>query len=435
MNVAKPGRSRNAEHHADLRDEGATLPAAIVHPDRHSPCLDAAIRDTGREVRFNERAQCIEVRDLARFDFESDAPEWQRLGDRTEAMMREAVAMTAMVAGKDGPERMRYTDSLWRLTFQALLGHSAADPFDEWLMALPPWDGVSRLATVFGDCFETPDTALARWAARYIFCGAILRARRPGAKLDTLPILVGPQNVGKSTWVREVLPPEHQAEWFADGLNLSAERKVLVEALDGRVLVEVSELAGARRADVPALKAFLTATDDGSIRRAYGRYTSPAPRRCVLVGTANPGAILPNDETGMRRFAPIETPTGSDIERYMTANRDQLWKEALSLFEQMHDPQADIRMPVSRDDPVCREAADNAEAYRNVDEVLEADVAGVELPEGGAPMRWILERLAIPPERIHDRPLVTRVGQALAHRGAKRRRLTRDGRWEWLYFD
>ena len=339
MTVAKPGRSRNAEHHADLRDEGATQPK--VRAKEQASRTDGRLRrprlpdvfttqsaTPGRDVRWNERAQCVEVLDLLQLRLLSPTrPSGSAWAIAPRPMMREAVSMTALVAGKDGPE----TDALHRLalaslTFQALVGtFSAVDPFDEWLMALPPWDGVERLDTVFGDCFETPDTPLARWAARDTSsCGAILRARRPGAKLDTLVIFVGPQGVGKSTWLREVLPREHQAEWFADGLNLSAERKVLVEALDGRVMVEVSELAGARRADVPALKAFLTATDDGSIRRAYGRYTSPAPRRCVLVGTANPGAILPNDETGMRRFAPIVTPTGSDVERYMTANRDQL---------------------------------------------------------------------------------------------------------------
>ncbi len=70
-----------------------------------------------------------------------------------------------------------------------------------------------------------------------------------------------------------------------------------------------------------------------------------------------------------------------------------------------------------------------------IDEVLEEDVAHLVLPDGGATMRWILEHMQIPPDRIHDRPLVTRVGQALAHRGAKRRRVRRDGNLEWRYFD
>ena len=45
------------------------------------------------------------------------------------------------------------------------------------------------------------------------------------------------------------------------------------------VISEAAEMTGASRADVEAMKAFLSRTDDGAVRRAYRRNPEPSPRR------------------------------------------------------------------------------------------------------------------------------------------------------------
>ena len=58
------------------------------------------------------------------------------------------------------------------------------------------------------------------------------RAYRPGCKLDEMPVLIGAQDAGKITLLRKtLLPPDHQADWFSDGLHLAADPKVRAEAL------------------------------------------------------------------------------------------------------------------------------------------------------------------------------------------------------------
>ena len=72
------------------------------------------------------------------------------------------------------------------------------------------------------------------------------------------------------------------------------------------VIVEVSEMTGARHADLENLKTFISQQDDGTVRFAYRRDPETMLRRCILAGTSNNEFMLPNDPTGLRRFVPIK---------------------------------------------------------------------------------------------------------------------------------
>ena len=169
------------------------------------------------------------------------------------------------------------------------------------------------------------------WAARSILLAAVWRSYRPGTKHDTMVVLVGPQGIGKSTAFAWLFPPTTRSLWFSDALSLTSSEKVRVEALQGRVLVEASEMMGSTRADLSRLKAFLSRADDGATRRAYRRNPEPHPRRVVIVGSTNQPDCLPNDPSGNRRFVPIALTTGNvdHVRSYLDEHRGQLWAEAL----------------------------------------------------------------------------------------------------------
>ena len=163
-------------------------------------------------------------------------------------------------------------------------------------------------------------------------CG---RTYQSGTKLDEMPVPIGRQGVGKSTGIRYLLPPEYP-EWFSDGLRLSADDKVRAEALQGRVIVEAAEMAGSTRAERESLKAFLSRTDDGSVRLAYRRNPETLLRRCVIAGTTNDPHCLPVDPSGNRRFVVVTVEaTGAGpagVQAYLDANRAQIWAEALHRY-------------------------------------------------------------------------------------------------------
>lgn len=106
-----------------------------------------------------------------------------------------------------------------------------------------------------------------------------------------------------------------------------------MQAVFGRVIVEVSEMGGRRRADVEAMKAFVKRMDDGSVRLPWHRMAEPLPRRFVMAATTNRSDDLPNDPSGNRRFVPVALPDGSNVEAYMYGNREQLWTETAARWQ------------------------------------------------------------------------------------------------------
>ena len=66
-----------------------------------------------------------------------------------------------------------------------------------------------------------------------------------GGKLREILVLAGVQDCGKSALLESMLWPGLDAEYFVSGLDLSADDKVLTEAVIGAVIVEAAEMVGA----------------------------------------------------------------------------------------------------------------------------------------------------------------------------------------------
>ena len=194
----------------------------------------------------------------------------------------------------------------------------------QFLTALPAWDGTARLDRLFIDYLGAADNAYIRAVARKSLCAAVARAMQPGVKYDTMPILVGAQGIGKSTLLRLL-----GADWFNDSLN-TFEGKEACEMIQGSWLIELQELNGLNKSEENAVKQFLSKTDD-IYREPYGRRTGRYPRRCVFFGTTNDDEFL-RDKTGARRFLPvdcmIQKPTKS-VFRDLPNEVSQIWAEAL----------------------------------------------------------------------------------------------------------
>ena len=306
----------------------------------------------GIDYRWNVRQGSLQYREAE--------GEWTAETDRHSADVRARIK-SAFEAnfGKD----------LFADRMDVLAYRNEVDPAMEWLESLSPWNGVARIDRLLHNCFVLTDQAdppqLVAWVSQFLVMGAVWRTLHPGAKLDETPVLVGPQGVGKSTLLQYLLPPgEH--DWFADGLNCLSTDREFAETLAGRVIVELSEMRGRSIADIDALKARLTRTNDGYHRGAYARHAERQLRRAIIVGTTNSMAALPNDVTGNRRFVAVNIADGApaDVRRYLDANRDQLWAEALARCRAGENP----RLP----DDFKDIQAENNERYRSADELLEA---------------------------------------------------------------
>lgn len=188
------------------------------------------------------------------------------------------------------------------------------------------WDGEPRLSQWLADYMGAPSSAFVSTVAAKFMIGAVARIMNPGAKVDSMLILEGPQGLKKSTGLA-VLATIDGREYFADKLPALGSKDAAME-LQGKVIIEIAELDALHKAEVSQVKAWLTQRVD-RFRPPYGRTVIELPRQCVFAGTVNPGAAgYLNDPTGGRRFWPVAV---SEVDlaglRKVT---DQLWAEAVA---------------------------------------------------------------------------------------------------------
>jgi predicted P-loop ATPase len=197
-------------------------------------------------------------------------------------------------------------------------------PIQSYLKRLK-WDGTPRINTWLTTYFGAEDNAYIQAVGSKWLIGAALRALRPGTKFDVMLMAEGNQGLGKSKAIRSLCA---DGAWFKDGLSSSdLTSKDAKAGLRGNWIIEIAELAAMRKAEVNAVKAFMSAIDD-RYRPAYGRYEMTFKRETSFFGTLND--VLTQylmDHTGGRRFWPF-VAVMADSEG-ITRDRDQLWAEAV----------------------------------------------------------------------------------------------------------
>lgn len=208
---------------------------------------------------------------------------------------------------------------------QAVAERNSFDRLLEYLDGLV-WDKTPRVHNWMTPCLGVDDTAYNRTVGIRWLVSSVARGLHPGCKVDTMPILEGPQGLNKSTAVKAL----YGADFFSDNLSDIGGKDALME-LQGVWGLEVAEMHRFSAAETNSVKKFLS-RDVDRYRPPYGRSVIEAPRRVVMVGTINPeGNAYLRDPTGARRFWPI-TCGAIDI-NLIKADRDQLWAEAVHLFK------------------------------------------------------------------------------------------------------
>ncbi len=200
------------------------------------------------------------------------------------------------------------------------------DPAVEWADALPAWDRTERLpklwTSYFGVAAPNGEEKLVEAYGRCFPVAVMARIYRPGAQVDTVPVLAGLQGLGKSTGLAALCP---KPEWFADS-PLAIGEKDALQSLAGKLMWELGELASVSRRDVNAVKQFIVSKVD-AFRPSYGRRRVDRPRRCVFLGSVNPDSMPEFLNEAGRRWWVMRTTGRVDL---AAIKRDhlQLWAEA-----------------------------------------------------------------------------------------------------------
>jgi predicted P-loop ATPase len=182
------------------------------------------------------------------------------------------------------------------------------------------WDGRPRidtwLPTYLGAAISDYHHAV---GAKFLI-GAVARVFQPGCKNDCCLVLEGPQGIMKSTALKVLADP-----WFTDEIADLGSKDSSMQ-VHGVLLVEIAELDAMQKSEVSRIKAFMSRPVD-RYRPPYAKYLVEAPRESVFAGSVNPGVKYLKDETGARRFWPVQCGL-VDIQK-LGRDKDLLWAEAV----------------------------------------------------------------------------------------------------------
>lgn len=195
-------------------------------------------------------------------------------------------------------------------------------PVRDYLHSLV-WDGTPRLDTVFIDQLGVADTEYTRAVTRKSLTAAVARVMLPGIKFDYMTVTIGEQGKGKSSLLYDL-----GKQWFSDTLDSVVGKDAYIQ-IQGAWLVEIAELSAVKKAEVEAVKKFLTKQKD-RFRPPFGKHNIEVLRQTVFFGSTNEHTFL-IDKTGNRRFWPLVV-----TKKYEpgSINPDQIWAEAVWRYEQ-----------------------------------------------------------------------------------------------------
>jgi hypothetical protein len=243
-----------------------------------------------------------------------------RLGERdwSDADDRDAVVWLQSAHRVSG-----FTLNQARTAAMALAHARQHDSLFEFVMGLPEWDGVPRIETAFIEAWGTPDTLLTRAASRNFFIALHARAVKPGAQVDNLWAIEGPQGKLKSASLRAL------GEHFHAEITAQIGTADFLRELRGIWIAELSELDSLRGREASTVKRLLSAPSDRFVEK-FEKHATAYPRRAVAVATTNEATYW-QDSTGARRLIPVSV---RDIRLdLIVANRLHWFAEARHAYQ------------------------------------------------------------------------------------------------------
>ena len=208
------------------------------------------------------------------------------------------------------------------------------NPVLAFLNDLPRWDGQNHVARLFS---RLPGISSEQLAYLSIW---LRSAVAHWLQLDTMhgnevvPVLIGAQGCGKTTFLRRLLPRQLRG-YYLDHLNLSNKFDKEM-ALTNNLLVNLDELDAIRPSQHAALKQTLSKNKVNS-RPIYGASQDDRPRYASFVATTNNPHPL-TDPTGSRRYICITIPNGQFIDNTGEIDYKQLYAQVVHELEVAHTP-------------------------------------------------------------------------------------------------
>ena len=200
-------------------------------------------------------------------------------------------------------------------------------PLEDYLEYLPEWDGKDHIRALA----DTLPTANPQWRNLFYIWFLSMTAhwyRREHLHANSsLPLLVGPQGCGKSTWCRNLLPPSLRM-YYTDSIDFSNKRDAEL-MLTRFALINIDEFDSVSAAYQSFLKNVLQKPVVNA-RQPYKRSIQALHRYASFIATCNNYDLL-TDPTGSRRFICIEI--SGTIDNSKSIDYEQLYAQAVAALK------------------------------------------------------------------------------------------------------
>ena len=272
------------------------------------------------EEGFDFRRNVINGKLEMRF---KDEAEWRALSDE----VLNTIVINAREEGVGG-------DSSPRKVIEEYI-HSMAvsdyNPIANYLNGIGEWDGADHVSSLFNRLPGVSDEMkgyLRIWLRSMVAHWLQMDTQHGN---ECVPVLIGEQGCGKSTFCNRLLPPELRS-YFFDHINFT-NRFDLEMALTHALLVNIDEFNIVTPSQMAKLKQNLSKVKVNS-RPIFGRTTEDRKRYSSFIATTNERHPL-CDPTGSRRFLCIEIPSGEFIDNDSPIDYAQLFAQILSELRQV----------------------------------------------------------------------------------------------------
>lgn len=198
------------------------------------------------------------------------------------------------------------------------------NPFVEYFNGLPKWGGKDYIQELC-NTIETTNNKDYQWAFKKWLVAFVACALNKNTTNQTIFILTGKQGLGKTTWLKKLVPYQLENHFFSGTINPTNKDTTLL--MSEKILINLDELASLNKKQMEAFKEMVTKSVITE-RRAYAHFAEDYIRRASFVGSSNHNEIL-MDVTGNRRFLIFEA---TKINYNHTLNMDLVYSQVMHIL-------------------------------------------------------------------------------------------------------
>ena len=217
------------------------------------------------------------------------------------------------------------------------------DAFKDWLLNLKPWNPdtdpdylydfyIGRLTFQDPENEDFYDRMLRKWHIGMVALVLGLINENP-----IMPIFKGTQHIGKTYFVRHILPPELSSYRLEVGPSERIDKDFII-SLSETPLILFDEISFGSNQKNEAFK-YIVTSSRSNVRDAYAHFRESRQRRASLIATTNEDNFI-RDSQGNRRYLVIDLKDTVDLDAFPLPY-EGAYAQALYLLDHGFQPKPD----------------------------------------------------------------------------------------------